>query len=340
MPVQHSDMNSFFRNKEILVTGGTGSIGEQIVSSLLQYRPRRIVVFNKDDSKQYLMKQKYSHHPSLDFQLGDIRDEQRVHFVTRNMDYVFHAAALKQVPVCEDHPFEAIKTNLIGSENVIKAALAHNVRKVVNISTDKAIHPKNVMGATKWLSEKMFRHANTERNNANTIFCSVRFGNVLGSRGSVIPIFLEQVKQNQHLTVTDPDMTRFIMTIDDAAHLTLKAAFYASKGETFILRMKALRILTLLQAIKRYCRNEKLAPPKIKYIGTRPGEKFHEELMTTEEVNQALEDDELFTLLPSRFIRSFLHFTKVKTNAYRSDLVEELTVEELLNYLYEIDAGL
>lgn len=334
-----AELWKFYKDKNILVTGGTGSIGEKIVSSLLKYEPKRIVIFSKDDSRQYLMKQKFPNASNLRFILSDIRDKDDVEYATRGMDYIFHAAALKQVPVCEDNPFEAVKTNIIGSENVIRAAIANKVKKVVNISTDKAINPSNTMGATKLLAEKLFSQANRKLNNETTHFCSVRFGNVIGSRGSVLPTFLDQAKNGDPLTITDPNMTRFFMTIQEAAELTLKAAYYCKKGETFILRMNAFRIKELQEAVHIYCRNEGLPIPGEKNIGIRPGEKLHEELLSQEEALQAWEDQELFVVLPtSRKDAKFLHFTKTNLTDYRSDQVKPLSPQKLLAYLYQIDA--
>lgn len=332
MPASQNDLHHFFRNKKILVTGGTGSIGEKIVSTLLQYDPQQVVIFSKDDSNQYLMQQKYNH-PSLHFCLGDIRDKQRVEYITRGIDYIFHAAALKQVPVCEDNPYEAVKTNIIGSENLIRASILNQVKKVVNISTDKAINPSNTMGATKLIAEKLFKQANTMLKNRGTRFCSVRFGNVIGSRGSVLPIFLEQARKGLPLTITDLNMTRFVMTIEQAANLTLKALYYCTQGETYILRMDAFTMEQLIEAVKIFCKNEGLPACSIKHIGIRSGEKLHEELLTIDEANSALEDAELYVIPPVEK-QSFLHFKKAQHVARSSDQIPSLTASRLLQYLY------
>ncbi len=336
MPASTSDLHRFYSDRKIVVTGGTGSIGEQIVASLLPFKPKQIIVFNKDDSKQYLMKRKYAGFDNLHFQLGDIRDRHSVEYVTRGVDYVFHAAALKQVPVCEEHPFEAVKTNIIGTENVIEACIKNNVKRVVNISTDKAIHPHNTMGATKLIAEKLFRQANEKLHNHHTRFCSVRFGNVVGSRGSVMPIFLEQAKNGDPLTITDENMTRFIMTIEQAAKLTLKAAYYCRNGETFILRMDAFRIRHLIEAVNRYCIMEGLSVPKIKNVGIRPGEKLHEELVTKEEAAIALMDHEMY-VIPARPVETFLHFKKGELTVCRSDQIKPVSVEHLVTLLKKLD---
>lgn len=335
MAADSESLQQFYEHKNILVTGGTGSIGSQIVASLLRYKPKQIIIFNKDDSKQYLMKQRYRDHPAISFCLGDIRDFEKVEYVCRGIDIVFHTAALKQVPICEENPFEAIKTNIIGSENLIRASIRNKVKKVVNISTDKAINPTNTMGATKYLSEKLFRQANQMLNNESTQLCSVRFGNVIGSRGSVIPIFMSQLKSNQPLTITHPEMTRFFMTIEEAAALTLKAAYYCHIGETFILKMKSLQISELLKAMENYCLNEKLPLPKTKTIGIRAGEKLHEELMSLQEISHALEDEELY-VVPAKPVKQYFHFQKVKKKLiYRSDRTKKVDHRHLLPFLYD-----
>lgn len=331
-----SDLHRFYTNKKIVVTGGTGSIGEKIVASLLPYKPKQIVVFSKDDSKQYLMRQRYAGLENVLYQLGDIRDRHSVEYVTRGADYVFHAAALKQVPVCEEHPFEAVKTNIIGTENVIEACITNRVKTAVNISTDKAIHPRNTMGATKLISEKLFLQANHKLNNDHTRFCSVRFGNVVGSRGSVMPIFLQQVKSGKPLTITDEKMTRFVMTIEQAAQLTLKAAYYCRDGETFILRMSAFSIRHLIEAVSRYCALKGLPAPQVKHVGIRPGEKLHEELVTKEEAEIALFDREMY-VIPTRPVRSFLHFVKAEMTVRRSDQITPAPIDELLEMLKRHD---
>lgn len=337
MAVNSNPLYEYYKNKKILVTGGTGSIGQQIVATLLQYAPKQIVIFNKDDSKQYLMKQQYTGNHRLAFCLGDIRDYSNVEYITRGIDIVFHAAALKQVPVCEENPFEAVKTNIMGSENLIRACVFNEVKKVVNISTDKAINPSNTMGATKYISEKLFQQANHMLKNNLTTFCSVRFGNVIGSRGSVIPIFMNQLKSNEALTITHPDMTRFFMTIEEAAELTLKAAYYSSKGETFILKMKSLQISELLEAIHLYCKQEQLPFPKTKIVGVRPGEKLHEELMSPNEIDHALEDKELYVVLPYP-AKKYRHFKKqLKETLYRSDQIEQVERKQLLSFLYAFE---
>ncbi len=323
-------MGAFYKNKKILVTGGTGSIGKQLVHQLLNYDPKQVIVYSRDDSKQYLMQCNYAHCENLHFSLGNIRDLQKLEYMTQGMDLIFHTAALKQVPICENNPFETINTNIIGSENVIKAAIKNQVKKVINISTDKAINPMNILGATKLISEKLFFKANSMNNNKHTQFSSVRFGNVFGSRGSVVPLFINQATSGNPITVTDLDMTRFFMTIPQAVDLTLKAAFYSNGGETFILKMDAIRIKDLAEVIQSYYNgmNEKNLIP-IKMTGIRPGEKIYEELLTEHEISKALEDDELFVLTNDE--GDFYHFKPASINSYRSDQVPCINKEKISN---------
>ncbi|MBM7552587.1 SDR family NAD(P)-dependent oxidoreductase [Thalassobacillus pellis] len=334
--IDESKLKSYFQNKNILVTGGTGSIGQQIVASLLAYNPRKIVVFSKDDSKQYLMKQAYKQHDNIFYLLGDVRDYDSVEYATRGMDLVFHVAALKQVPVCEENPLEAVKTNIMGSENVIRACIHHQVKKVVNVSTDKAVNPTNTMGATKLLSEKMFKNANRKLNNHNTLFCSVRFGNVLNSRGSVIPLFMEQARHGKDLTVTDPSMSRFIMTIADAAQLTLKSSYYSKGGEIFIFKMKGINILQLAEAVQKYIHQKGSTKPKIEQIGKRPGEKIYEELIYTHELEHIMDDEELYVILPEHH-NTYHHFKQAMAPSIRSDQVSMLGEKEIIDILKKLD---
>ncbi|MBZ5751978.1 polysaccharide biosynthesis protein [Metabacillus rhizolycopersici] len=336
--VDQTKLKNYFKDQNILVTGGTGSIGQCIVSSLIDFQPKKIIIFSKDDSKQYLMKQQYHKHKNIFFHLGNIREYESVEYVTRGIDLVFHVAALKQVPVCEDHPFEAVKTNVIGSENVIKACILNKVKKVVNISTDKAVNPTNTMGATKLISEKLFNNANSMLNNYHTKFCSVRFGNVLNSRGSVIPLFMNQARSGNALTVTNPMMTRFIMSISDAAQLTLKSAFYSNGGETFIFKMKSLNILTLAESIQNFFEKKGLTAPTIKQIGIRPGEKLYEELIYAHEFEHIVEDDELYVILPKSGI-DFFHFKYNSNPFYRSDQVELMKEDDIVNILTKLEQG-
>lgn len=338
MTVTLQELTNFFRNKKVLVTGGTGSIGQQVVMQLLRYQPKMIVIFNKDDSKQYLMKQKLKDHSNLIYCLGDIRDYSSIEYAARGVDIVIHTAALKQVPICEDNPIEAVKTNILGSENVIKASILNGVKKIVNISTDKAVNPFNAMGATKLVAEKLFHSANYHHTNQQTKACSIRFGNVIDSRGSVFPLFMEQARIGEPLTVTNTQMNRFFIPIDEAVDRVIKAAYYSNGGETFILKMNALRIVDLAEAVSDYFREyEKVVDMKI--TGTRPGEKIFEELLLSSEGDNTYEDKELFVILPHDAKKSYHHFQPTKISSYRSDTVAHISKNEiklLLNKLYQM----
>ncbi|MBU5207440.1 SDR family NAD(P)-dependent oxidoreductase [Bacillus safensis] len=327
-------LKTFFRDKTILVTGGTGSIGRQIVNKLTSCSPKKVIVFSKDDSKQYMMKNEYADHPEVVFALGDVRDASRVRQLVKGVDIIFHAAALKQVPTCEDNPFEAVQTNIIGGQHVIEAALEHEVSHVVNISTDKAVSPTNAMGATKLISEKLFSQANESIPNQKTKFCSVRFGNVLGSRGSVIPIMLQQLLNEKPLTVTDPHMTRFFMSIEEAVSLTLQAAIMMKGGETFILKMESLQLADLLKAFHEYAAQINAKSPEILVVGKRPGEKLHEELTFPHEADALFEHEQFYAILP----RPHLHpaFQKVDLTNYTSKEAPLITKEKLFTIIEQL----
>lgn len=328
-----------FEKKTILVTGGTGSIGSEIVRQLLLQKPKSIRIFSRDESKQFLLQQELYEYENIRYLIGDVRDKQRLLYATEGVDYIFHAAALKHVPACEYNPFEAVKTNVIGVQNVIEAALANEVKKVISISTDKVVNPMNTMGATKLLSEKLISAADYYKGAHKTVFSCVRFGNVMGSRGSVIPLFKEQIRSGKPITLTDRRMTRFMMSIPQAANLVLKAAEYARGGELFILKMPSLNILDLAEVlIEDY---EKTYGVKfeqgIREIGIRPGEKLYEELMTLDESARALCNDEMF-LIPSSIndkAKSYEYdgFVKAKYEEYSSLNAPKLNKKEILELL-------
>ncbi len=289
-------MKETFQNKDILVTGGCGSIGSEIVKHLLKYDPKKIRVFDNNESNLFYLGHELKNKP-IRLLLGDIRDRNRVYRAMKNVDIVFHAAALKHVPLCEYNPFEAVSTNVIGTENLISAAIDNGVEKFIGISTDKAVNPINTMGATKLLSEKII--IDTSLSEMKTKFCCVRFGNVLDSVGSVIPIFRKQIKNKGPLTITDKEMTRFFMTMSDAIGLVLKASEITEGGEIFILKMDVIKITDLAEALI-----EVLVPKygykpqdiKIEFIGRRAGEKMHESLMTEEEAAYAKDIGDMYVL--------------------------------------------
>ncbi len=288
------DFEKFYSGKTILVTGGAGSIGSEIVGSLMKLNPHAIRVLDINETGLFDLEQKLQS-PKIRTLIGDVRDKDRLKRALEDVNIVFHAAALKHVPLCEYNPFDAVKTNAIGTQNVMDVSLDEEVEKVILISTDKAVNPTNVMGATKLLAERLVISANHYKGKRNIAFSCVRFGNVMDSRGSVIPLFRSQIKNGSPLTITDPNMTRFVMSIPNAVNLIFKAAYMSKGGETFILKMPALRIIDLAEVMA-----EELTPKKskteIKTIGKRAGEKMYEELMTEDEVKYAVEEDGLYVL--------------------------------------------
>lgn len=335
-------MKNFFTGKNILVTGGCGSIGSELVKQLLSLRASKVRIFDHDENALFHMQHELDSYESARFLLGDIRDKNRLRLAMEDVDIVFHAAALKHVPSCEYNPFEAVKTNVLGTQNVIETAMEKDVDRVITISTDKAISPVNVMGATKLLAERLTTSAQYYKGRKKTIFSSVRFGNVLNSRGSVIPLFKEQLRRRE-ITVTDPNMTRFVMSKRQAVALVLKAAQMMQGGETFILKMPALSIGVLAQAvIEEFAPRYGINPSevKIKIIGPRAGEKMHECLMTEEEAKNALETDEMFILLPQLTLQNmkmsrfcYKNARAASTKLYSSADSELLTKEEIKKML-------
>lgn len=292
-------MSSFFRGKRILITGGTGSIGSEIVRQVLEHKPEVVRIFSRDEHKQFLAQQALAAYPNVRYLLGDVRDTARLQNAMEGIDIVFHAAAYKHVPSCEYNSFEAVKTNVIGTQNVIDAALNQGVERVLLVSTDKAVSPQNVMGATKLLAEKLMTSAMHSKGARKTLFSSVRFGNVLGSRGSVIPTFLRQIANGGPLTVTHPDMLRFFMSIPQAADLTLRAMESMQGGEVFILKMPVVRLEDLVDVLIEkgsplYGKDPATIEKKI--TGMRPGEKAEEILMTEDEARWADDRDGMFVV--------------------------------------------
>lgn len=288
-----------FSNKKILIIGGTGTIGRKLVNELLSKDPHTIRIFSRDEFKQFEMMNELREKKNLRFLLGDVRDNERLLRAMEGIDIVFHVAALKQVPACEYNPFEAVKTNVIGTQNVIDSAIKTNVQKVIFTSTDKTISPTNTYGATKLLAERLIASADYHKGNRDISFAAVRFGNVMGSRGSVIPLFKQQILENGYITATDTNMTRFMMTQKQAAELLLHACERAKGGEVFVLKMPVIRLKDLAETIieevaKKYNLDEKKVG--IKNIGLRPGEKMYEELMTIDESKYAIEFDDMFAI--------------------------------------------
>ncbi|UCH72433.1 MAG: SDR family NAD(P)-dependent oxidoreductase [Thermoplasmatales archaeon] len=294
-------LKNIFKNKKILVTGGTGCIGSEIVKALLNYEPEVVRIFSNDEDSTFRMIQEIGKGDNRRFLIGDVRDIERLNLAMEEIDIVYHAAALKHVPLCEYNPFEAIKTNVLGTQNVINVALTHGTDKVINISTDKAVNPTNTMGATKLLTEKLIIDANFYKGKSKTDFSCVRFGNVSFSRGSVIPLFEEQIKRKKMITLTDKNMTRFMMSISNTIDLVFKATLMAKGGEIFVLKMPAVNLGDLADvAINFYSKKYGFEPKKIekKIIGPRSGEKMFEELMTETEAKKAFETNDMLIIPP------------------------------------------
>jgi UDP-N-acetylglucosamine 4,6-dehydratase/5-epimerase len=277
-------------DQTVLVTGGTGSFGRRFVEVMLrEYRPQRLIVFSRDEMKQHEMRTAGLDHPSLRYFLGDIRDQQRLERAFSGVTVVVHAAALKQVPACEYNPFEAIQTNIIGGKNVIDAAIDCGVRKIIALSTDKAVNPINLYGATKLCAEKMFIQANAYSGPKNTRFSCVRYGNVVGSRGSVVPVFMEQ-RARGRLTITDPRMTRFWITLDQGVKFVVRCIEQMLGGEIFVPKIPSMKVLDMAQAIAPDC--------QIDCVGIRAGEKLHEVLLSEDEARTAIETGDMFVVQP------------------------------------------
>ena len=273
-----------FKDKILLITGGTGSFGNVVLQKFINSEIKEIRIFSRDEKKQDDMRRIYKNE-KIKFYIGDVRDEASINDAMKNVDYVFHAAALKQVPSCEFYPIEAVKTNVLGTENVINCAIKAGVKKVVCLSTDKAAYPVNAMGISKALMEKVFIAKSRTQKEGETIICGTRYGNVLYSRGSVVPLFVEQALKKQSLTVTDPEMTRYIMTLDEAVDLVLYAFSNGNNGDIMVQKAHACYIGDLAKAVNKIFGNEK----EIKIIGTRHGEKKYEVLMTKEEASKAID---------------------------------------------------
>jgi len=326
-----------FNQKTLLITGGTGSFGNAVLRRFLASPLREIRILSRDEKKQDDMRKRYKN-SKIKFYLGDIRDHQSVLNAVRGADYIFHAAALKQVPSCEFHPLEAVKTNVLGTENVLEAAITSGVERVVCLSTDKAVYPINAMGISKAMMEKVA--VAKSRSSGPTIICGTRYGNVMASRGSVIPLFVEQVLSGQPITVTDPAMTRFMMTLDDAVDLVLYAFERGSNGDIFVQRAPAVTIEVLAKAI---CELAGRTAHEIKVIGTRHGEKLYEVLLSREEMASAEDHGEYFRIPPdlrdlnySKFVEHGEARISVAED-YNSHNTRRLDVPEMMQMLLRLE---
>ncbi len=280
-----------FKNKILLITGGTGSFGNAVLNRFVQSDLKEIRIFSRDEKKQDDLRKKLNN-PKVKFYLGDVRDYRSVEDVVRGVDFIFHAAALKQVPSCEFFPIQAVKTNVLGTENVLEAAVNNGVKRVITLSTDKAVYPINAMGMSKALMEKVMVARSRNVDNNGTVLCGTRYGNVMASRGSVIPLFVDQIKSGREMTITDPGMTRFMMTLDDAVDLVLYAFEHGEPGDIFVQKAPAATIEVLAQALKELYNVDN----PVRIIGTRHGEKLYESLVNREEMAKAIDMGEYYRI--------------------------------------------
>ena len=315
-----------FENKTILITGGTGSLGQALTKRLLEMGPQAIRIFSRNESKQIEMENIFKD-DRLRFFLGDVRDLPRLNKAVEDVDFVFHAAALKHVPKIEYNPFEAIKTNILGSENIINACLTNNVEKAVCVSTDKAVSPLNIYGATKLLMEKLFVTANNYLNEEKykTKFFGVRYGNVLGSSGSVVPLFIEQIKSKKKISITDTSMTRFSITMSEALDFILHATELGTGSEIFVPKLRAYSLLDVKEALF-----EMLENTGEEIIGIRPGEKLNETLINSEEIRYSWEIDNMYMISNPEIMKTYPKAEKIKNmKMYSSDSVDKIPRDEL-----------
>ncbi|MCS7233450.1 MAG: polysaccharide biosynthesis protein [Synergistetes bacterium] len=293
------DLESFFEGKRILVSGGTGSIGKEIVFQLLKLNPQVIRIFSRDEHKLFQLREKIGDDKRVRYLLGDIRDKERLRWAIEDVDIVFHAAALKHVTFCEYNPFESVKTNVIGTQNLLEVSLEKEVSVFITISSDKAVNPTNTLGASKLLAEKLTLSANHYKGRRKSLFSVVRFGNVLGSRGSVIPKFISQIKRGGPLTLTHPAMRRYMMTVSEAVNLVLKAAFLTKGEEVFILKMPKVWMYDLAEVvIEVFAPKFGFSPRdiKIEFIGVQAGEKIDERLFSEEEIQRLKDFDDFYII--------------------------------------------
>jgi UDP-N-acetylglucosamine 4,6-dehydratase/5-epimerase len=326
------------KNKVVLITGGTGSFGRAVLKKFLDNGASRVIVFSRDEKKQYDMRNEFNNDPRIYFFIGDVRDYNSILSAMKGVDFVFHAAALKQVPSGEFFPMEVVKTNILGTENVLNAAIQSNVKKVVCLSTDKAVYPINAMGISKAMMEKVFRSKSQLLYPGDTVICGTRYGNVIGSRGSVIPLFIDQIRKGQPMTITNPDMTRFMMSLEEAVELVLYALDNGQQGDLFIMKSPAAKISDIALAVAKGM-NKKT---NTSIIGTRQGEKMYETLMSFEESLMA-EDLGGFYRIPSEkeVLNYESYFTKgiksqIFIQGYNSSETIQMSVDQIVSKLNEI----
>lgn len=319
-------MTTTLAGSKILITGGTGTFGSAFLDKALAAGAEEVRVFSRDEKKQYDMAQRYRKHDNVRFFLGDIRDRRSIDSAMQGVDYVFHAAAMKQVPSCEQFPLEAIKTNINGSDNVLSLAIQKRVKKVVCLSTDKAVYPTSAMGMTKAYMEKLAMQKAADQN--RTEICVTRFGNLVASRGSAVPLFIEQVQNGMPITITDPEMTRFMMTVREATDLVEQAFMIGENGDLLVKRSKACTTGDLAKAVCRYLNLP--ADYQTEIIGIRPGEKMHEALLTEEEAYLARMKGDYMVVSHKRE-----HYGILEAE-YRSDLAERMSADDVLRLIESV----
>jgi UDP-glucose 4-epimerase len=328
-----------FRAKKLLITGGTGSFGNAVLKRFLHTDIAEIRIFSRDEKKQDDMRKRYAN-SKLKFYIGDVRDYQSILNASRGVDYIFHAAALKQVPSCEFHPMEAVKTNILGTENLLEAAIQNGVRRVVCLSTDKAVYPINAMGISKAMMEKVMVAKSRGLDDYSTVICGTRYGNVMASRGSVIPLFIEQIREGQSLSITDPNMTRFMMTLSDAVDLVLYAFEHGNNGDLFVQKAPAATVQTLAEALRRLLGK---SDHPIEVIGTRHGEKLYEALLSREEMACAEDRGGYYRIPPDLRDLNYSKFVEQgeerisRAEDYNSHNTERLDVEGMQRLLLKLD---
>lgn len=323
-----------FRDQVVFITGGTGSWGQCLTKYLLKEQVKEVRIFSRNEAAQVAMERTFKN-DHIKFIIGDVRDEHRLTETMKDVDYVFHLAALKHVPICEEHPLEAIMTNIMGTKNVIEAAIRNKVKKVIDVSSDKAVTPHNMYGMTKAIGEKLIIAANKKTD--DTKFVCIRAGNVMGSTGSVIPLFINQLKTDNSITITDARMTRFFITLDEAIELLIKSVSISFGGEILVMNMPSLKIEDLANVLGKYYSSDAF---KINYVGIRPGEKIHEELISNiEMLNTYQLDENYYLIIPTivkerleKYHHNFTDYKKVTFSSYNSSshLLSNEQIEEKL----------
>ena len=331
------EINNIFRNKTLLITGGTGSFGKVVLKIFVNKNLKKIIIFSRDEKKQEDLRAEMMSE-KIQFILGDIRDFKSINFAMRDVDYVFHAAALKQVPSCDFHPMEAVSTNILGTDNVLRAAIENKIKKLIFLSTDKAVYPINAMGISKSMAEKIVQ-SKARSISKDTIFCITRYGNVMNSRGSAIPKFIDFIKNNEKITVTDPSMTRFMMSLKDSLNLVLFAFLKGNQGDIFIQKAKGCSVGDLTTALQKIFKKN----VGTKIIGSRHGEKLFETLVSREEMSNAIDLGKFFKIKIDKRDLNYANYNysadkKINSQEdFTSHNTEQLNMNNLIKFLKEQD---